>query len=124
MSDIFEAARKGDSVQVKKCIASGFDAARVNEHGFTALQCAAMGTNDADPDSMIRIMGMLIDAGCPLEYVGKGGRTAFYLCAEFSTSLEPVRFLKERGANVNVANADNVHVIENALLPATKEYIS
>ncbi len=121
---IFELSRAGDVAGVMECLAVKSDLKKTNEYGFTALQCAAMGTNTANPDDVITIMGMLIEKGCPLEYQDKNGRTAFYLCAEFSLSLKPVRFLVERGASFDVRNSFNIHVVENALLPETREYIS
>src|SRR5688500_11430515 len=88
--DIFDAARAGDVESVQACLDAGADPNAVNGYGFTALQCAAAGSDTTAVPKNLAVLKLLLDAGSPLEYVGKGGRTALYLAAEFSPRVDAV----------------------------------
>lgn len=122
--DIFEAARAGKIDVVRQHIESGADLAQMNDYKFTALHCAAMGTNSMDKDTALTMVKLLVDAGSPLESVGNSGRTPLYLMAEFSNHLEPLQYLVEAGANPDVSSEHNVHVVINANTDEVQEYLS
>jgi len=124
VSDLFTAARSGDIAAVEAFIAAGADLGAVNAHGFTALECAAMGANQVAEADIVAILRLLVDAGSPLEHVGGGGRTALYLCAEFTNTVAPFQLLVDAGAHVDVSDAHGNHVIVNAMIPEVKDLIS
>jgi uncharacterized protein len=115
MSDIFEAARKGDVETVKQLLAAGADVNAANDNKFTALHCAAMGANSVDNCLIVEIMQMLINAGANLEQIGGGGRTALYLAAEFSNSVAPVQVLLDAGAEADIVDEHGNHIVTNAM---------
>jgi len=121
---IFDAARNGDISSTRDSLEAGADPAAMNEYGFTALHCAAMGANSADQHDIISVMRLLVEAGSPMESVGGGGRTPLYLAAEFSLSLGPVQYLIDAGANPNVTNQHGNHIVKNAMMPEVKELLS
>jgi Ankyrin repeats (3 copies) len=122
--DIFEAARSGDVAQVQTFLSSGVDVSLVNDHGFTALQCAAMGTNSAGEADILAILRLLIAAGSPLEFESKDGRTALYLAAEFSRYMAPVQMLIDAGAKTDIYSGHGPHVVVNAMMPAVQALLS
>ncbi|MGY0035368.1 ankyrin repeat domain-containing protein [Pedobacter sp. NJ-S-72] len=120
--NIFEAARQGDISLLKKILLTKPDLAEFNDYGFTALHCAAMGTNLVDDEIMMELLKLLVEAGSPLEILSLDGRTPLYLCAEFSSSLKPVQFLIDAGANPDVYAGN--HIVENARLPEVQELLA
>lgn len=124
MTDIFEAAKKGDIAAVKQFIAAGVDVNTMNDYKFTALHCAAMGANSADNANIVEIMLALINAGSNLERLGGGGRTALYLAAEFSKSLAPVQALLEAGAKADIEDEHGNHIVNNAMMPDVQALLS
>lgn len=121
---IFDAAKEGDVDAVRACLASGADPAAIDEYGFTALQCAAMGTNGGNIKMITEVINALVAAGSPLEYTGKCGRTALYLAAEFSPKVQPVQALIDAGCNPDVSDSHGNHITVNAMTPAVKKLLS
>lgn len=121
---IFEAAREADAKTVNACIAAGADMAAVNKQGFTALQCAAMGSNEAEVDANLAVLRLLLEAGSPLEYTGTDGRTALYLAAEFAPTTEAVQLLLDAGANADVSDSHGNHVTVNAMMEEVVELLA
>ena len=122
--DIFDAARGGNVDAVKKLISSGIDLSEVNAYGFNPLHCAAMGTNSGNINHLIEIMNTLLAAGASIEALSKDKRTPLYLAAEFSPKIEPIKFLVEMGANPDVYDSVNNHILKNAMMQETKEFLS
>lgn len=122
--DIFKASREGDIEAVKEYINKGIDLNQKNEHGFTALHCAAMGSNQVEPEMILKVIKLLVEAGCSLEIEGNSKRTALYLLAEFSQSLEPIKYLVEKGANPNICDEYGNHIVKNAMLEEVQIYLS
>jgi Ankyrin repeats (3 copies) len=118
MSDIFEAANKGDVTAVKQFLAAGADVNAVNAYGFTALQKAASADRGYDKnikeENVIEIIQLLIKAGSNLEQLGGGGRTALFLAAEFSSSVERVQALLDAGAQADIYDGGGFHIVINA----------
>jgi bifunctional non-homologous end joining protein LigD len=119
--NIFAAAYAGDTETVAACLARGDDPGASDERGFTALHCAAIGSNQTDTFAVI---DLLIRAGSPLEALDPDGRTALYLAAELSCKLAPVQRLIEAGAQVDIASAHGTHIVINALLPEVRQWLS
>jgi bifunctional non-homologous end joining protein LigD len=95
-----------------------------NDAGFTALECAAMGTNGTPAEQHLPVLRLLIDAGSPLEHRGGGGRTALYLAAEFSRGVEAVKLLLGAGAHADICDESGRHIVENAMMPEVKALLS
>lgn len=124
-ADFFEAARAADVAAVREFLAAGADVHAVEAHGFTALQVAAMGSNQTDDADNLAVLRMLVEAGSPLEYVKEGdGRTALYLLAEFSNSTESVQYLIDAGAEPDVSDPHGNHITVNAMLEEVQELLS
>ena len=121
--NIFEAAKTGDLEEVRRHINAGVNLEEKNKYGFTALHCAATGTNSADGASILKVIQLLIDSGSPLESIGGGGRTALYLAAEFSPLLDPIELLLKYGANPDVYSEHGIHVVENAMIEEARELL-
>ncbi|QDT51604.1 Ankyrin repeats (3 copies) [Symmachiella dynata] len=121
---IFDAARNSDLKMTRACLEAGAKPAARNEYGFTALHCAAMGTNTGDLSKILAVMRLLIEAGSPLESIGGGGRTPLYLAAEFSPSTEPIQLLLDAGANPNTRDEHGNHIVTNAMTPEAQELLS
>lgn len=121
---IFDAAKEGDVDAVRACLASGADPAAIDEYGFTALQSAAAGTNSGNIKKITEVIRVLVEAGSPLEYTGKSGRTALYLAAEFSPKVQPVQALIDAGCNPDVCDSHGNHITVNAMTPAVKKLLS
>ncbi|MBJ2155162.1 DUF6891 domain-containing protein [Variovorax sp. IB41] len=113
---IFEAAREADVETVRACIAAGADMAAVNAQGFTALQCAAMGSNQTEVAPNIAVLRLLLDAASPLEYTGTDGRTALYLAAEFAPTTDAVQLLLDAGAKADISDGHGNHITVNAMM--------
>ncbi|GGV81264.1 hypothetical protein GCM10015535_20850 [Streptomyces gelaticus] len=62
--DAFEAARDGDLAAVRAVLDAGFDAAAVDEYGWSLLHRAAMGA-ETDPACAAAVLAALLDAGAP-----------------------------------------------------------
>lgn len=124
--NIFDACRKGNVKQIKDFIGSGINMNDSNDFGFNALHCAAMGSNDQDQSLNIEILKLLIESGCDIE--AKGGnppsRTPLFMLSEFSPFLDAVKYLVEAGANPNVSDMHGNNIVENAMMPEIKEYLS
>lgn len=121
---IFEAARAANLVATRAFLDAGVQIDAVNGSGFTALECAAMGTNATPIDQHLAVLRLLVEAGSPLEHQGGGGRTALYLAAEFSRGPEAVQLLLDAGAQADIRDAHGNHVVENAMMPAVKTLLS
>ena len=76
-ADIFAAARTANLVATRAFLDAGAEPAAVNDHGFTALECAAMGTNGTPTEQHLAVLRLLIEAGSPLEHQGGGGVCAY-----------------------------------------------
>ncbi|MDH6165401.1 hypothetical protein M2282_000529 [Variovorax boronicumulans] len=113
---IFEAAREADVQTVRACIAAGADMAAVNKQGFTALQCAAMGSNQTEVAPNLAVLRLLLEAGSPLEYTRTDGRTALYLAAEFAPTTDAVQLLLDAGANADISDGHGNHITVNAMM--------
>ncbi len=123
-SQIHDAARQGDVETVRECLKAGVDPSAKNEYGFTALHCAAAGSNSASTERIIDVMKLLVAAGSPIEAIGGGGRTPLYLAAEFSKSPAPVQFLLDAGANPHVTNQHGNTIVQNAMMPEVQQLLS
>lgn len=121
---IFDAARAADAGKVRACIEAGADLSATDKHGFTALQCAAMGANQADVEPNLAVLRLLVDAGSPLEHTGPGGRTALYLAAEFAPTTDAVQLLLDAGAEPDVCDSHGNHVTVNAMMEEVAELLS
>lgn len=121
--DIFQAARAGDADRVRACLAAGADVSAINDYGFTALQSAAMGANEADIAANLAVLTLLIEAGSPLEYQ-RDGRTALYLAAEFAPSTDAVQLLIDAGARFDIEDGHGNHITVNAMMPQVQELLS
>lgn len=120
---IFDAARACDVESARRFVDEGARLDALDPHGFTALHCAAMGSNVARPEDALATIRLLVEAGAPLEHPGRDGRTPFYMTAEFSPEVAPLAYLAEAGAKVDV-EANGVHVIENAMMEEAQDFIS
>ena len=123
-ADIFAAARTANLVATRAFLDAGAEPAAVNDHGFTALECAAMGTNGTPTEQHLAVLRLLIEAGSPLEHQGGGGRTALYVAAEFSRGVEAVQLLLDAGAQADIRDGHGNHIVENAMMPAVKALLS
>lgn len=123
MSKLCEAAYAVDTDAVRACLDEGVDVSAVDAQGFTALHCVAMASNQAAPEDVLAIVRWLVEAGSPLEAVASG-RTALFLMAEFSPSVEPVRYLLEAGADPRVTDAHGNTIVDNALLEDVQDLVS
>lgn len=121
---IFDASERGDLLSLKSYIQKGDNLNAFNEFGFTPLQQAAMGTNSYSIKKIIIVMNELLSEGAEINLKSKDGRSAIYLAAEFSPSIEPIQFLVENGADLNVTDSYGNHIIENAMEEDVQEYIS
>ncbi len=121
---IFDAARAGDIESLKEHLKAKPNLAALNDYRFTALHCAAMGSNSVEKSIILEALRLLVEAGSPLEMIGGGGRTALFLLAEFSPSVEPVQYLIDAGANPNVYSEHKIHVVENAMMPEVQKLLS
>jgi bifunctional non-homologous end joining protein LigD len=123
-ANIFEAARAANLVATRAFLDAGAKVDAVNNAGFTALECAAMGTNGTPADQHLPVLRLLIEAGSTLEHQGSGGRTALYLAAEFSRGPEAVQLLLDAGAQADIRDEHGNHVVENAMMPVVKALLS
>jgi bifunctional non-homologous end joining protein LigD len=121
--NIFDACRKGNLELVKKHIKEGVDLTQFNDYGFTALQCAAIGSDGADSKITLAILKSLIEAGVDLQTESKDKRTALYLLSEFSESVEPVKYLIDQGAIVDVFDEHGNHITKNARTPEVQQFL-
>jgi uncharacterized protein len=122
--DIFIASSTGDLDFVKEAIKSNIDLSKINEFGFTALHCAAMGSNSTDPTITFEIIKQLTEAGNNIEITSNDGRTPLYLLAEFSPSIDPIQYLIEKGANPDVSDEYGNHITKNAMTQETQQLLS
>lgn len=122
--NIFEAARRNDIVALNGFLAQSPDLAAVNEFGFTALHEAAVGDNCGNVS--FDAIKLLIEAGSPINFPAKNEtkRTPLYLAAEFSQTLEPVKYLVEQGAEANIYAYGGRHIVENAMSPEVQAWLS
>lgn len=123
-TNIFEAARAANLAATRAFLDAGANVDAVNDAGFTALECAAMGTNGTATDQHLAVLRLLIEAGSALEHRGGGGRTALYLAAEFSRGPEAVQLLLDCGAQPDICDGHGNHVVKNAMMPAVKTLLS
>ena len=121
---IFDAAREADVKTVRACIEAGADMNAVNKQGFTALQCAAMGSNETETEPNLAELRLLLEAGSPLEYTGTDGRTALYLAAEFAPTVDAVQLLLDAGAKADISDSHGNHITENAMMEEVVELLA
>lgn len=125
MSDtIFAAARAGDIETVRARIEAGADPTALSAYGFTALQTAAMGANTTPVERNLAVLRLLLEAGSPLEYAGKSGRTALYLAAEFAPTTDAVQLLIDAGAQADISDGHGNHIMVNAMMDEVVELLS
>ncbi|MEQ1752459.1 MAG: ankyrin repeat domain-containing protein [Prosthecobacter sp.] len=70
---------------------------------------------------MIKI---LLKAGSPVDATSNDSRTALYLAAEFSPTVEPLRLLIQAGATADVCNAHGNHIVTNAMREEVQKFLS
>lgn len=121
---IFDAARKADVKTTRACIEAGADPASVNKQGFTALQCAAMGSNETEVAPNLAVLRLLLEVGSPLEYTGADGRTALYLAAEFAPTTDAVQLLIDAGAKADISDGHGNHITVNAMMEEVVELLA
>jgi hypothetical protein len=121
---IFEAAKEGDVPLLKEILLTKPDLAAFNDYGFTALHCAAIGADLIEEKVIMEILELLVKAGSPLETLSHDGRTPLYLFSEFSSSLKPVWFLIEAGANPDVYDTAGNHIVENSHIIEVKQLLA
>lgn len=124
VTDIFKAARAANLAATRAFLDTGAQLDAVNDSGFTALECAAMGTNGTSAEQHLPVLRLLIDEGSPLEHRGASGRTALYLAAEFSRGVEAVKLLLDAGAHADICDGGGHHIVENAMMPEVKALLS
>lgn len=124
MEKVFTAASAGDLAIVKTYIEDGFDINTKSQYGFTLLQTVALGTNLLEAEEILPVLEYLIEAGSDLELKSNDERTALYLVAEFSKSIQPVQLLLDKGANPNIKDSSGNHIVKNALLTETQQLLS
>lgn len=123
--NIYTAARNCDPAKVKTFIDENADLSKVDEHGFTALQCAAVGSNSCTDESrLMDTLKFLVEAGSPLEVQSKDVRTALFLLAEFSPYVSAVQYLIDAGANPNVFDSHGNHITVNAMMEEVQQLLS
>jgi len=122
--DLCAAALAADVAVVQAALAAGADVSAENAYGFTALECAARATHDTPAAQHLQVLRLLIDAGSPLEHLGRGGRTALYLAAEFALECAPVQMLLDAGANPAVHDGFGNHIVVNAMVPEVQALLS
>lgn len=123
-NDIYDACRSGDLDYVTNKIQSSINLNEKSEFGFTPLHCAAIGSNSTETLINLEIIKLLVDAGSDIESEGRGGRTALYLLAEFSHSIEQINYLIEKGANPDVSDEHGNHITVNAMTPESQNLLS
>lgn len=121
---IFDAAYRGDADTTRACLQGGADPAALSEHGFTALQHAAMGANSTPVERNLAVLRLLLDAASPLEYAGADGRTALYLAAEFAPTTDAVQLLLDAGAKADISDRHGNHIMVNAMMEDVVELLS
>jgi bifunctional non-homologous end joining protein LigD len=132
MTDLFTAARVADVEAVRALLQGGADVAALDAHGFTALHCAAFGSNSAPREANLEVLRLLIAAGSPLEAQANFDASArsmrsgtpLYFAAESARDLAPVKLLLDAGAKPDVVNRAGVHVVVNAMMPEVKGLLS
>jgi bifunctional non-homologous end joining protein LigD len=122
--NIFAAAHASDAQTVQACLDAGADVSAVDEHGFTALQRAAMGANQAELAENLAVLRLLLQAGSSREQRSRDGRTALFLAAEFAPSTDAVQTLLDAGAEADVYDDHGNHVVDNALMPEVKQLLA
>ncbi len=123
-TNIFDACREGNLELVKKLLLEhDLDLNGFNEFGFTALQCAAMGSDGADSKITLAIIKLLIEAGADIQIESKDKRTALYLLAEFSQAIAPVQYLIDQGAKTDIYDAHGNHITKNAWATEVKHLL-
>jgi ankyrin repeat protein len=100
-SDLLEAAKAGDTAEVKKLLEKGADVSARSEHGATALMIAAGGGH-------VEVVETLIAEGAYAE--GGEGASALMLAAG-EDHAEVVKTLIAEGADVNARTGDGVTVL-------------
>ena len=123
-ADIFQAARAGDVEAVRQHLRQGADVNATDRYGMTALHCAAMACNRADTGPATAVIQLLLQSGASANALSADGRSVLYIAAEFSWTVDPIAMLVAAGASPHVTNSQGVHIVTNALMDETKEYIS
>ncbi len=122
-TNLFDACREGNLELIKKHLKEEVDLSQFNEYGFTALQCAAMGSDGTDSKITIAILKLLIEAGADIQIESKDKRSSLYILAEFSESIEPVKYLIDQGAKTNVFDGYGNHITKNARIPEIQQLL-
>ena len=123
-TNIFDACREGNLELVKKLLLEhDLDLNEFNEFGFTALQCAALGSDGTDSKITLAIIKLLIEDGADIQIESKDKRTALYLLAEFSESIEPVKYLIDQGAKADVFDEYGNHITKNARILEVQQFL-
>ncbi len=122
-TNIFDACREGNLELVKKHLKEGVAINQFDEYGFTALHCAAMGSDGTDSKITVAILKLLIEDGADIHIESKDKRTTLYLLAEFSESIEPIKYLIDLGANADVFDEYGNHITKNARIPEVQQFL-
>lgn len=122
--DIFQAAFTGNDKQVKSCLEQGSNPATMDENGFTPLHYATMGCNTIAEAKVLAVIDLLLKAGSPVNATSKDGRTALYLAAEFSPTLEPLKILLDAGARADICDTHGNHIVTNTKTKEAREFLS
>jgi uncharacterized protein len=107
------AAARGFALIVRRLLDAGVDARRAYGNDLTALMWAAGHEEGVGARSALDVIGLLLDAGAPLDAVDNRGRTALMMAAEIGDAAV-VEGLLARGADPMIADKSGKRALDLA----------